>query len=212
MTDVFGDETFAPVFEPFSANGQPANDVTDPEQQYTEPHNVAEEKKRTRRAQQYEAQVNQLVSAWFKGSVSKPGFVADAAALSLYGPNFAEKAGDLADHDKNVARFIDALNGDVVSNPYLALVAASLPLALQIIRNHEPVLEPKARLFRIPFSKSKKHPEGRSLNFKKLGIRLGLLRHQTDSPERIYRYVFVDNPLMRKAMEEQGITVARLPE
>jgi hypothetical protein len=78
-----------PEFDPFGANGQAPADVTDPEQQYTEPQNVAKEKKRSRKAQEYEAQVNTLVSAWFKASVGKPGTVADAAALSLYGPNLA---------------------------------------------------------------------------------------------------------------------------
>lgn len=214
-TDVFGTEfnpQFPPEFEPFSANGQPTPDVTNPEGQYAEIHNVAEEKKRSVKARKYEAQANKVISSWFKASVSKPGFVADAAALSLYGPPLAEKVGDLAEHDPRVARFIDTLNGDVISNPYLATIAAALPLTLQLIRNHEPELEPKPRIFRIPFSKSKKRPEGRRLSLKKFGIRLGLFRHQTDSPEKLYEYVFAKNPVMQQAMADQGIKIASMPK
>jgi hypothetical protein len=199
-----------PEFDPFGANGQAPADVTDPEQQYTEPQNVAKEKKRSRKAQEYEAQVNTLVSAWFKASVGKPGTVADAAALSLYGPNLAEKTGDLAARDPRIGKFIDALNGGV-ENPYLAVIAAALPLALQLVRNHEPVLQPNPRLFRVPFSKSKKNPDGRHVRLKKFGIKLGMFRHQTDDPERLYKYVFEESPQMRVAMESQGIAIARFP-
>lgn len=197
-------------FDPFGLNGQNPADVTDPEPQYTEPQNVANERKRSAKAKAYEAQVNAIVSAWFKASVGKPGMVADAAALSLYGPNLAEKTGDLAAHDPRIGKFIDALNGGV-ENPYLAMIAAALPLALQLIRNHEPILEPNPRTFRIPFSKTKKNPNGRSLGIKKFGIKLGVFRHQTDDPERLYKYVFEESSAMRAAMEQQGITIARYP-
>lgn len=203
---------FVPGFDPFSGNGHEPTDVSDPEQRYTEPDpSVAQEKKRSRKAQAYEAQVNGLISSWFKASVGRPGTVADAAALSLYGPNFAEKTGDLAAHDPRIAKFIDVFNGDIASNPYLAAVAAGLPLALQLIRNHEPVLEPQSRLFRIPFSKSKKHPNGRTLKLSKFGIRLGFFRHQTDDPQRLYDYVFTQSAAMMATMKAQEITVARFP-
>jgi hypothetical protein len=208
----FDDPDFAPLsFDAFSGNGQAPHDVTDPEPKYTEPKpEVAQEKKRSRRALEYEAQINGLISSWFKASVTRPGTVADAAAISLYGPNFAKKGGDLAAHDKRIGAFLKALEGGV-ENPYLAAIAVGLPLALQLIRNHEPVLEPQMRRLRIPFSKSKKHPEGRRWTLKKFGLRLGMFRHQTDDPQRLYNYVFNESPAMRKAMEAQGITVARFP-
>jgi len=202
---------FGSSYDPFGANGKPAEDPTAPDENYTQPDpNVAQEKKRTPTAKRYEAKMNGVMSSLFKASVNKPGYVADAAAISLYGGNFAEKVGDVAAHDPRIAKFLDTLDGGV-DNPYLALVAAGLPFALQLIRNHEPQLEPNVRLFRIPFSKSKKRPQGRTVTFKKLGIKLGFLRHQTDDPERLYRYVFDENPMMRPAMEAQKITVARFP-
>ena len=180
------------------------------QQQYaTVDTQVLEEKKRTPKARKYEKKCNTIVNAAFRFAVQRPETKADAATIALYGPTVAEKAGDLADAHQKVADFIDALDGGVES-PILAFSVAVFPLAIQIVRNHEPILEPQVRVWKIPFTKNKKHPQGRAFTFKRLGIKLGILRNLTNEPKAMEDFVFGDAKFAAK-LKELGINVATSP-
>lgn len=108
--------------------------------------------KRTRRAIKYEKEVGNFLGSIASETLSHPATVADGAALLYYTPKVARAWGDLADADDNVRKGIDFVIGGS-ENPYAAAVFATLPLVLQVVRNHEPVAEGSAKAFRIPFTK-----------------------------------------------------------
>ena len=182
------------------------DDEPDPsgaEQPYTEPDtDFVAPPKRARGAEQYEKKTRAVLGAAFRASAQNSHTVADAATLMLYAPKLAYAAGDLAAADERIARGIDWLT-EGTENPYLNFFAVAVPFAMQVIRNHEPILEPAPRGFAIPFTKGKRRVH---IPFK-IGIRLGFLRNQTDDPENVYQYVFND-PGVKTTMEKLGIQVA----
>jgi hypothetical protein len=62
-----------------------------------------------------------------------PSLRADAGALSIHGPGIVSAAAEAAEADPRFAALVDRLT---VIGPYGALVAATVPLAAQLIRNH----------------------------------------------------------------------------
>lgn len=69
----------------------------------------------------------------FQGASLVFGKLADAGAIGLHLPRMAMEAGRLADSNPAVAKFVDPL---IAAGPYTALLAASLPLVLQLAVNH----------------------------------------------------------------------------
>lgn len=62
------------------------------------------------------------------------GQYADAAAIGRHFPPLAKAAADLADENETVAKPIDFL---IQIGPYGAIIAAGLPLVLQLLANHK---------------------------------------------------------------------------
>lgn len=61
------------------------------------------------------------------------GKYADAGAVATHAPTISEETAKLAETDERIAKAIDKL---IMMGPYAGLVAAVVPLALQILVNH----------------------------------------------------------------------------
>lgn len=170
---------------------------------YTEPDATAVggATRRPRGAAAYERKIRGLFATAIKATAQHPATVPDSAALILYSPKVAQTVGELAATDPRIARGIDMLT-EGTENPYLSAALALAPLAFQLARNHEPVLEPKTRGFRIPFLM--RQPFRLPI---KLGIRLGALRNMTHEPSSIAEHVF-GNAQVRAAFERQDVKIA----
>lgn len=161
---------------------------------------IAEAPQRTQRAKEYEQKVDGLLGQIMQACVASERTVADGAAILAYGGAVSSKAGDLADHDPKVRRAIDIITAGS-ENPYLALGLATLPLAMQIVRNHETEEMGKTVGVKIPFTK-------RTFKWKiKFRIRNPFLRSMSKDPEAFTRSVFSD-PDVAAALASQNIEVA----
>lgn len=154
---------------------------------------------RSPNALKYERKAGSLITDIVVALTVNPSTHPDAAALIMTGEKLAPALGDLAAVDERVAKVVNWADGGL-SNPYLDFGMAIAPLLTQLIRNHEPILEPKQR--RIGYRKfSIKIPF-------KFGIRLGLLRHKTADPEQLAVSVFTDQRVMKK-FSELGVPIGR---
>lgn len=161
------------------------------------------DKKRSRKAVAYEKKTASMFNGLFRVAIANPATVPDAAAITMHAKPISEALGDLADADPRIERAIDFITSGT-ENPYANLMAATVPLVLQLMRNHEPVLEPKMRGFRIPFGKRK----GEVLRLK-FGVKLrGIPRNLTNDPDALAEYVFSD-PRVMAALQKQGLNVVR---
>lgn len=152
-------------------------------------------------ALKYQKKASNLLTFATILSVQRPNYVADGAAIVMTGKKLAVATGDLAAEDERVAGFLDMLD-EGIQNPYLAFMIAAAPLAMQLVRNHEPMLEPKPR--KIGFWKFKvKIPIH-------LGLKLGILRNATAAPDQLLEHVFTD-PKVVKKFQEMEVPVAFTP-
>jgi hypothetical protein len=162
---------------------------------------IRAEKERPKLAVDYEKKIQSLLHTLMKSTAGDKKTAADAATVIRYGPEFAEKAGDLAEHDERARKAIELISAP--DNPYVAFAFAALPLALQLIRNHESDNSVESRELRIPFTKGKRKFR---LRFR-LRLKNKFLRGLSDDPQAVTRDVFSD-PKIRAALDEQGIDVA----
>lgn len=154
---------------------------------------------RKRGAVGYEKKVTSLLQTLTQVMVNSENTIPDSAALVMYGPKVATAWGDLAANDANIARAIDWLT-EGTENPYLSAIVATAPLALQILRNHEPAAELSDRKgIKIPFTGKRYKP--------KFTIKLGKLRNVTHDPDTLVSHVF-GNPNIQAAMAKNGIDVS----
>jgi hypothetical protein len=131
---------------------------------------------------------------------AKPNTVSDAAAIIQHGPIVASKLGDLADQDEHVRKAVDFITAGT-ENPYVSLALAALPLAAQIIRNHETDDLSRHVQVRIPFTK-------RTLKLPlKLRLKNPFLRSVTQRPDVLSETTF-GNPAIAEALASQNIDVA----
>jgi hypothetical protein len=161
---------------------------------------LLEPKKRTPKARKYERKVAGLFSIGVKLTIESEKMVPDAAAMLMFGPDIAQATGDLCAVNERAARIIDAIT-DQTENPATALMMVGVPFVLQVLRNHEPVMERdngrRPRVLKIPFTK-------RQLRFR-VGIRLGnRMRNMTNDPVALKRHVFT-NPQIISSLQKQGI-------
>lgn len=77
--------------------------------------------------------------------MQRPVFAADAAAITVHAPNIAQALDDLAHERPEVAAVLDRV---LQVGPYGVLIAAVVPLALQVLANHEAL--PAGALGTIP--------------------------------------------------------------
>jgi hypothetical protein len=163
-------------------------------------------------AKRYQKKIKTVLNTIFRQTVAHEAAVPDAAAILMYGPAFSEKWGDLAAHDARVRKAIDmVLDGS--ENPYLAAAIATMPLLLQVYRNHEDALSPKGAVeavrqsrkrakerepkrIRIPFTK-------RYMEFR-FRLRVPAVQNMTNDPQQLAAYVF-NNPDIIRAMQKAGI-------
>jgi hypothetical protein len=159
--------------------------------------------RRVRNSRAYENKLRNLFSVLVKETAKRESTVADSAALLMYGPDAARALGDLAAKDARVARGIDMIT-DGAENPYATALLSVLPLAAQVLRNHEPTIEPRIRTFRVP---------GVRREFKlplKFGVRVEAFRSLTFEPESLTRHVFGDGRV-QEAFRKQGLRFAWNP-
>jgi hypothetical protein len=154
--------------------------------------------RRDRYAVQYEKKVKTLLNTGMRITIQNPNTVADAAALIMYGPDVARTVGDLAAKDPWVRKAVDFVAGGA-DNPYMAVLAAVTPLVLQVLRNHEPVVE-TPKQFRIPFTK-----RVITIRFK---LKLGKLRNLSNDPAEFATHV-LSNEDIQTELAKQGIMFAK---
>lgn len=174
----------------------PATDDAPDEGPFAEPSLkiVGGESKRPRKAIAYEAKMTGLLQTISDIAMASPQTIPDSAAIIMHGESVATAFGDLAANDPRVARGIDWITSGT-NNPYAAVLSATLPLALQVLRNHEPVAESESKGIRIPFLK-----RTIKLRFK---IKLGKLRNATNDPDHLVNVVF-GNPDLQASLKEKG--------
>jgi hypothetical protein len=155
----------------------------------------------------------------------------DAATLLYHGPGLATSVGNLADHSEMARKAVDMLTAP--DNPWLVFAFTLIPMASQIMRNHEEQLTElparwamgkKARKARADAKAGKvkseprftvKLPFGRSIpirfkfNFK-LAKALKGIHSSTYDPSELTYGVFSD-PALGKELEKYGITVQLRP-
>lgn len=202
----FSDVQLTPSPE-FIEDSGPESDpdfINEEEQAYDAPvMDFVTGKSRSRKAVAYEKKTASLFNGLFRVAIANPATVPDAAAITMHAKPISAAMGDLADADPRIERAIDFITSGT-ENPYANMVAATIPLVLQLVRNHEPVLEPKMRGVKIPFGKRK----GERLTLK-FGVRLnGIPRNLTNDPNTLSDYVFND-PRVIDALRKQGLNVVR---
>lgn len=165
---------------------------------------IADVPERTERAKQYESKTNGLLNILMKVCLASPNTVADGAAIIEYGEAFSSKLGDLADQNVKVRRGIDLITSGT-DNPYFGVIAAALPLFMQIARNHENTEVRTERHLKIPFTKrSIRIPFGFKIKLSKR------VKAVTLDPELLMISTFT-NPEIARALQEQKIDVAWRP-
>lgn len=163
------------------------------------PPTLVEAKDRSPKAEEYEEKAAGFLNYLMQSLASNEGTVADSAAFILHGPGFASKAGDLAAHDPRVAKAIDFISSGT-DNPYAALAIASLPLVMQIIRNHESETARPLEV-RVPFTKRTFKPRIR------IRLKNRFLRSLTQAPGQLIERIFHNEEIAKQLMA-QGVDVA----
>lgn len=155
------------------------------------------------KAKQYERKLNKIFARLTRATMSNQKTIPDSATIIKYGPDVAEKAGDLAatDQGKWLATVLDYLDGNVTSNPSLELFAVAVPMALQLFRNHEPIeVKAKGKGLKIPFTK-------RVIPLHFRFEMPTIWRNFTQAPEIVTQEVFT-HPAITAEMERQGLRIA----
>lgn len=181
---------------------------TPPRVPFDEPDSrVVREPRRKNGSGHYEQQLAAINRAAIKTLAKREETLPDAAILLLQGPDFCKAWGNAAaEHDK-IARAIEWL-AEPTDNPLLLAIFATAPIVLQMFRNHEPMLQPKPRGFRVPFLKDK-DGNRRVIRLPKIGIRLDNIpgyEAATNEPSWLVRHVF-GNADVQKELKKQGIDV-----
>lgn len=156
----------------------------------------------SKRAEQYSEKFAVLLGYGLRATVEKEALLPDAAALIEHGPAWCDAMGTLADKDENVRRAVDFITKGT-DNPYLAAVAATMPLVLQIIRNHENTEFEKPVRIKIPFLRREWKFPARF----KIRLRNPFARAATVEPAVLVQKVFSE-PDIVTALQAQGMNVA----
>lgn len=173
------------------------NDAQSPDADFVE------EVKESARAKRYRLKTRHGINFLISGLVQSPGTVPDAAALLYHGPEISKAVGNLADKDDRVRKAIDFLTEDTIDNPYALTVIAFAPLAIQMLRNHEPrsVNVAKPLQIKIPLTK----------RYLKIPFRIRFsfkwTRNVSYEPAYLTEHIF-SNPNVQAALAKRGIRVA----
>lgn len=148
---------------------------------------IIKAQRRKNGAKAYEDKVTDILRMAVTVTAGNPATVVDAAAILLHGDTVSYAFGDLAVTDANTARVINFLHGGT-GNPATAAVMATLPLVLQILRNHEPELEHVTRI-NLPFTRGRvgfNVPSRVKLRISNNKIAASM----TNPPEKVYAAAF----------------------
>lgn len=157
-----------------------------------------EQAEETARARKYRKSVANALGYLWRPLLGSPTTLPDGAAILAYGPDIAREAGKLADQDARARKVIDFVT-EGTDNGYVALFAAALPLAIQLLRNHEDAIKPEVRGIRIPRTK---------IQLKvRFGIKLGRIRNLSYDPGYMANRVLSDEKLIA-ALAKQGLKIA----
>jgi hypothetical protein len=85
-------------------------------------------------SREYEQKVLSVLKEILKYRLTPTG-LPDAAAILTWGPDFASRAGALADHDERAAHAIDLLTAP--DSPWVMFALVCIPFVSQLFRNHE---------------------------------------------------------------------------
>lgn len=152
---------------------------------------------RPRGAIQYEKKIKRIEVSFMRYTIQNPKTVADAAALITYGAQVAKAGGDLAAKDKRFANAVDFLS-EGAGNPYLEFGMAVGVMAMQIMRNHEPVVEKEAKHSIKLF--------GRKFGLR-IRIKLGRFRRLTQEPAQFTASVLGNEEVQRMLLKYHGLHV-----
>lgn len=188
-------------------DGPPSDDTDQPkEPHYDQPDPAAvKPPRRPRNAAAYERKLTGVLQGLITELAPHEATQPDAAVLIMHGPKFCTTWGNAAAEHDQVARAIEWLS-QPTDNALLLAMMATVPIVLQVVRNHEPVLQPQPRGLRLPFLKdSDGNP--RTLRLPKVGIRLTNVpgyAAATNDPQKLREHVF-SNPDIIAQLRKQGV-------
>jgi len=169
----------------------------------------------TQRAKEYEQKVNSVLKEVLRYRLTPSG-LPDAAAILTYGPSFAQRAGQLADHDPNAAKVLDMLTAP--DSPWVMFVVAAIPFIGQVFRNHEaqikaiPANARKTRAERKAERSAQPRAEFRIPGTKRtvkvpfrIRLPLGVFRASTMEPVVLANHVFGNAEVRKHLTKAYGV-------
>jgi len=169
-------------------------------------------------AKEYEIKVQSVLKEALKfrlGAGTVTG-LADVAAILAMGPDFAERAGILADADERAKKVLDMLTAP--DNPWLMFAFAALPFIGQLFRNHEEQLKAvpggikKTRAERKAERAARPRPvihigkRAIKLPFR-LSIHINFLRQNTYEPQILVNHVMNSDKVRKAIFDKYGVTI-----
>jgi hypothetical protein len=171
-------------------------------------------------ARDYEKKTRAALNTVMRFCAQNPRTVSDAAAIIAYGDDFASAVGEVAEINKSTRRMIDLVLSP--ESPWLTLAIAGIPLATQLMRNHQDTVA-ALNLKNRPSKEARKAAKAeRKANRPKVGfklfkreikftlpikLKLGFVMSQTVEPDALTKAVF-SNEQVAKALKKRGIKVA----
>lgn len=176
---------------------------------------------KTATAREYEKKAQSALNAVMRFCAQSSNTVPDAAAIIAYGDDFAAAVGEVADINKRTRQMIDVVLSP--ESPWLALAIASIPLATQLMRNHEAsIAKVQANVRSRPDKATRKAQRAEAkasrpkMRFKAMGrqfeitvpvrLKIGFLMSQTTEPDKLADAVFRNEQVV-KALKKRGISV-----
>jgi hypothetical protein len=173
-------------------------------------------------AREYEKKTEAALNSVMRFCAQNPRTVADAAAIIAYGDNFASAVGEVAEVNRRTRQMIDLILSP--ESPWLALAIAGIPMATQLLRNHETAVSNIPQTFKNRPSKEQRkavkaeakanRPKVAFKLFKReikitlpFRLKFNFVMSQTVEPEALTKAVF-SNEQVVKALKKRGIDVA----
>lgn len=174
--------------------------------------------KPTAQAQEYQTRVNSVLKEVLKYRLGSgtPSSLADVSALLAYGPDFAERAGALADHDERARKALDILTAP--DNPWIMFAFAAIPLIGQFLRNHDEQIKAIPGAVKKTRAERKAERANRPKPVIHLGkrvitlpirvrIRFALFRPNSVEPQALINHVMASEKVRKALKEQYGVTI-----
>lgn len=177
---------------------------------------------KTSTAREYEKKTEAALNSVMRFLAQNPKTVPDAATIIAYGDNFAAAVGEVAEISSSTRRMMDLVLSP--ESPWLALAIAGIPMATQLMRNHEPgIQQVRTNLKNRPSRADRKAARQESkatrpkitLNLLGRQVRItvpfrfkfSFVMSQTVEPDKLADAVFKNEQVV-KALKKRGIDVA----